>query len=43
MKQRTIVVGGGVIGLLSAYGLAAAGCSVSLCEASATGTEASWA
>tara|TARA_R100000541_G_scaffold3004_5_gene9663 strand:+ start:48515 stop:49621 length:1107 start_codon:yes stop_codon:yes gene_type:complete len=43
LKQRTIVVGGGVIGLLSAYGLAAAGCSVSLCEASATGTEASWA
>ncbi len=43
MKQRTIVVGGGVIGLLSVYGLAAAGASVTLIEASETGTEASWA
>ncbi|MCQ4322061.1 glycine oxidase ThiO [Stutzerimonas stutzeri] len=43
MKQQTIVVGGGVIGLLSAYGLAGAGCSVTLIEASDTGTEASWA
>ena len=43
MKQQTIVVGGGVIGLLSAYGLAGAGCSVTLLDASATGTEASWA
>ncbi len=43
MKQRTIVVGGGVIGLLSAFGLAAAGTSVTLIEASETGTEASWA
>ncbi len=43
MKHQTIVVGGGVIGLLSAYGLAGAGCSVTLVDASATGTEASWA
>ena len=43
MKHQTIVVGGGVIGLLSAYGLACAGCSVTLLDASATGTEASWA
>ncbi len=43
MKHQTIVVGGGVIGLLSAYGLADAGCSVTLLDASATGTEASWA
>ena len=43
MKEQTIVVGGGVIGLLSAYGLADAGCSVTLFEQSETGTEASWA
>jgi len=43
VKHQTIVVGGGVIGLLSAYGLADAGCSVTLLDASATGTEASWA
>lgn len=43
MKHQTIVVGGGVIGLLSAYGLAGAGCSVTLVDVSATGTEASWA
>jgi glycine oxidase len=43
VKQQTIVVGGGVIGLLSAYGLAGAGCSVTLLEAAETGTEASWA
>jgi glycine oxidase len=43
VKQQTIVVGGGVIGLLSAYGLAAAGYPVTLIEASDTGTEASWA
>lgn len=43
MKQQTIVVGGGVIGLLSAFGLADAGGSVTLLEASETGTEASWA
>ncbi|WP_417780019.1 glycine oxidase ThiO [Stutzerimonas xanthomarina] len=43
MKHQTIVVGGGVIGLLSAYGLAGAGCSVTLLDTSATGTEASWA
>ena len=43
MKQHVIVVGGGVIGLLTAYKLAAAGTSVMLVEASGTGTEASWA
>lgn len=43
MKQQTIVVGGGVIGLLSAYGLASAGCSVTLLESTETGNEASWA
>ncbi|WP_413044313.1 glycine oxidase ThiO [Pseudomonas sp. YJ42] len=43
MKQHVIVVGGGVIGLLTAYKLAAAGTSVTLVEASETGTEASWA
>ena len=43
MKQQTIVVGGGVIGLLSAYGLAKAGCAVKLVESTETGTEASWA
>lgn len=43
MKQQTIVVGGGVIGLLCAYGLAQAGCSVTLLDVYETGTEASWA
>jgi len=43
VKQHVIVVGGGVIGLLTAYKLAAAGTSVTLVEASGTGTEASWA
>lgn len=43
MKQQTIVVGGGVIGLLSAYALAGAGVPVTLIDASDTGTEASWA
>ncbi len=43
MKLQTIVVGGGVIGMLSAYGLAAAGRAVALLDAARTGTEASWA
>lgn len=43
MKQAAIVVGGGVIGLLSAYELARAGCAVTLLDAAATGSEASWA
>lgn len=43
MERQTIVVGGGVIGLLSAYGLASRGCSVTVLEASETGAEASWA
>jgi len=40
---QVLVVGGGVIGLLSAYGLAAGGIPVTLIDASNTGTEASWA
>ncbi|MCQ4262309.1 glycine oxidase ThiO [Stutzerimonas stutzeri] len=43
MNQEVIVVGGGVIGLLSAYRLAEAGKVVSLLESGAVGSEASWA
>ena len=43
MNQEAIVVGGGVIGLLSAYRLAEAGKSVLLLESGNTGSEASWA
>lgn len=43
MKQDTIIVGGGVIGLLSTYLLASAGQHVALLESGETGTEASWA
>ena len=43
MNQQVIVVGGGVIGLLSAYRLAEAGKAVSLLESGAVGSEASWA
>jgi len=39
----SIVVGGGVIGLLSAYLLENAGQSVTLLDSEAVGTEASWA
>lgn len=41
--ESVIVVGGGVIGLLSAYLLSKAGPSVVLLEAKTTGSEASWA
>lgn len=43
MGQVTIVVGGGVIGLLSALQLAEAGCQVTLLDQGGTGREASWA
>ncbi len=43
MNQEVIVVGGGVIGLLSAYRLAQAGTSVLLLESRDVGREASWA
>ena len=42
-ERSVVLVGGGIIGLLSAYGLAANGMRVTLFEASETGTEASWA
>lgn len=42
-KDVTVVVGGGVIGLLSTYLLASAGQSVVLLDAGPVGTEASWA
>src|SRR5438552_2223700 len=38
-----IIVGGGVIGLTTAYFLAKDGATVLLCDQSKTGTEASWA
>ena len=43
MNQEVIVVGGGVIGLLSAYRMAEAGKSVLLLESGNVGSEASWA
>lgn len=43
LKQETIIIGGGVIGLLSAYQLAGAGQHVVLLESGETGSEASWA
>ncbi len=43
MKHQTIVVGGGVIGLLSACQLAGAGHQVAVVEAGGAGAEASWA
>ncbi|MCF6782762.1 glycine oxidase ThiO [Stutzerimonas stutzeri] len=43
MKQETIIIGGGIIGLLSAYQLANAGQQVVLLESGETGSEASWA
>ncbi|TCD18354.1 glycine oxidase ThiO [Pseudomonas sp. IC_126] len=43
MERETIIVGGGVIGLLSAYGLANAGQTIVLLESGRVGTEASWA
>lgn len=41
--MTTIIIGGGIIGMLSSYQLARAGQDVLLLEAGATGTEASWA
>nr|WP_028240854.1 glycine oxidase ThiO [Stutzerimonas azotifigens] len=43
MNRATVVVGGGVIGLLSAYQLGQAGLQVVLLEAGETAREASWA
>jgi len=43
VNQEVIVVGGGVIGLLSAYRMAEAGKSVLLLESGDVGSEASWA
>ncbi len=43
MKQSVVVIGGGVIGLLSTLQLAGADCQVTLLEQSCTGREASWA
>ncbi len=42
-REMTVVVGGGVIGLLSTYLLASAGQEVVLLEAGEAGREASWA
>ena len=42
-KVTTIMVGGGVIGLLSTYLLASAGQDVVLLESGTAGSEASWA
>lgn len=41
--MHVILVGGGIMGMLSAYELVQAGCAVSLFDKSQTGTEASWA
>ncbi|TBV00376.1 glycine oxidase ThiO, partial [Stutzerimonas kirkiae] len=43
MNRETVVVGAGVIGLLSAYHLARAGEPVVVVEAGAVGHESSWA
>jgi glycine oxidase len=43
LQGKTLVVGGGVIGLLSAYALAKAGRDIVLIERNAVGQEASWA
>lgn len=43
MRADVIVVGGGVIGLLSAYQLATAGKRVTLLDRGSVGSEASWA
>ncbi|MEX5452296.1 FAD-dependent oxidoreductase, partial [Stutzerimonas stutzeri] len=39
MKQETIIIGAGIIGLLSAYQLASAGQPVVLLESGETGRE----
>ena len=41
--EQTVVIGAGIIGLLSAYQLAGAGQHVVLLESGETGSEASWA
>jgi glycine oxidase len=41
--ERVVVIGGGVLGLLSAYQLAVSGLTVLLVEQQAVGREASWA
>lgn len=41
--MRIIIVGGGVVGLLTALELATAGCQVSVIEKNPSATEASWA
>ncbi len=43
MKEKCIVIGGGIIGLFTAYELSQAGISVILVERGETGREASWA
>ena len=43
MAQQTLIIGGGIIGLLSAYQLALAGIEVVLLEGQVLGREASWA
>nr|WP_090221337.1 glycine oxidase ThiO [Pseudomonas mucidolens] len=42
-KQQTVIVGGGVIGLLTAFNLATQGQAVALLDRSALGQESSWA
>lgn len=42
-ETRVVLIGGGVIGLLSAYGLAAGGISVALLDQQSVGQESSWA
>ncbi|AKA22405.1 D-amino acid oxidase [Pseudomonas chlororaphis] len=43
MQQQVVIVGGGVIGLLTAFNLACAGQRVVLLERSSVGQESSWA
>ncbi|MHB8428410.1 MAG: NAD(P)/FAD-dependent oxidoreductase, partial [Acidiferrobacterales bacterium] len=43
MKTPWYIVGGGIIGLLSAHGLALAGESVVILDRQSVGSEASWA
>ncbi len=43
MSKRVVIVGGGVIGLLTAYNLAANAEQVVVCDQGAVGRESSWA
>jgi glycine oxidase len=43
LKEKCVVIGGGIIGLFTAYELNQAGLSVTLVERGETGKEASWA